>query len=60
MTLAVAGTLAGGLGSLILLSSELAQGPGGYNPIGPGVDLAGYWDLCSMRTHTNEARAQSL
>src|SRR5437667_12677534 len=28
---------------LILASSAFAQGPGGYNPIGPGVDLAGNW-----------------
>src|SRR5437016_14066109 len=28
---------------LILASSAFAQGPGGYNPIGPGGDLAGNW-----------------
>ena len=30
-------------GVWILASSAFAQGPGGYNPIGPGVDLAGNW-----------------
>ena len=28
---------------LLLAPSVFAQGPGGYNPIGPGVDLAGNW-----------------
>ena len=27
----------------IVVGSAFAQGPGGYNPIGPGVDLAGNW-----------------
>src|SRR5438876_9382900 len=27
----------------IVAGSAFAQGPGGYNPIGPGVDLAGNW-----------------
>src|SRR5438309_8081958 len=31
------------LALLILAASAFAQGPGGYNPIGPGVDLAGNW-----------------
>jgi hypothetical protein len=31
------------LGFFILAGSAFAQGPGGYNPIGPGVDLAGNW-----------------
>src|SRR5881396_4243192 len=28
---------------LLLAPSVFAQGPGGYNPIGPGVDLARNW-----------------
>src|SRR5207249_7855558 len=28
---------------LLLAPAVFAQGPGGYNPIGPGVDLAGNW-----------------
>src|SRR5436190_20213507 len=28
---------------LLLAPSAFAQGPGGYNPLGPGVDLAGNW-----------------
>ena len=31
------------LSLLVLASPAFAQGPGGYNPIGPGVDLAGNW-----------------
>ena len=33
----------GGLAVLVPLGCALAQGPGGYNPVGPGVDLAGNW-----------------
>ena len=31
------------LGLSIALGSAFAQGPGAYNPVGPGVSLAGNW-----------------
>ena len=30
-------------GAVLFGIASLAQGPGGYNPVGPGVDLAGNW-----------------
>src|SRR5438045_843687 len=30
-------------GAMLIGTGTFAQGPGGYNPVGPGVDLAGNW-----------------
>jgi hypothetical protein len=37
------GAMSVGLFIAVLAGAPSAQGPGGYNPVGPGVDLAGNW-----------------